>query len=179
MCRRYSRTLHSLPCEATPHNHPAPKSAAEQPFIPNLGLPSCWLRTCTRALCPMMAVRALLEDMQVIWARTSVRYPESSRSWTHSGACWPSGRLSFTSSTPWGNRVTSVRGTGSVGSRYHLTVSHQELCYSGTINKTNITGYAGCADFLLLPLAILINGLVNIQFASYLGLRGTPHKFSS
>jgi len=49
-----------------------------------------------------------------------VRKPDSVRSVTHSGATWPSGRLSFTSSTAWGKRVMSVRGMGWLGSRYHL-----------------------------------------------------------
>ena len=46
--------------------------------------------------------------------------PDSMRLVTHWGADWPSGRLSLTSSTAWGKRVYSLRGTGSVGSLNHL-----------------------------------------------------------
>ena len=42
------------------------------------------------------------------------------RSATQSGAFSPSGRDSFTSSTAWGKRVISERGTGALGLRYHL-----------------------------------------------------------
>ena len=51
---------------------------------------------------------------------TSVKKPDSVRSVTHSGAVWPSGRLSLTSSTAWGNLVTSVRVRAWSGSLYHL-----------------------------------------------------------
>ena len=54
--------------------------------------------------------------------------PELMSPVTHSGARWPSGRLSLTSSTAWGKRVYSLRGTGSVGSLYHLQgAQHTEL----------------------------------------------------
>mmetsp|Transcript_2552 Transcript_2552/g.5966 ORF Transcript_2552/g.5966 Transcript_2552/m.5966 type:complete len:214 (-) Transcript_2552:877-1518(-) len=62
---------------------------------------------------------------------TSCRRPLSMSCVTHSGASSSSFRLSFTSSTAWGNFVISVRGTGSPGSLNHRPDSRHVSPCSG------------------------------------------------
>mmetsp|Transcript_15875 Transcript_15875/g.47774 ORF Transcript_15875/g.47774 Transcript_15875/m.47774 type:complete len:341 (+) Transcript_15875:434-1456(+) len=79
----------------------------------------------------MWGIRVAPPWMNLLNLCTSVRYPLFSSSLIQSGASSPMGRDSLTSSTAWGKRVTSVRGSGSAGSRRHLRVSWQEGPSSG------------------------------------------------